>query len=119
MIALLILFLLVVVFLAFFIGMNLSNLCTLWIFKTYTEVPVAILVLIAFGAGIVFSLLLMLISKLRASMTTSAVESEVKKRVKSEKREKTEMKINKFKKNKKNKTDSSEELSDTPVNADN
>lgn len=119
MVFLLVLFLLVVIFLACFIGFNLSYTCTLWLFKTYENVHVAILVLIAFGAGIVFSLLLMLISKLKSSMTNSAVESEVKKRVKSEKREKTEQKLNKFKRGKKNKTETSEPLSDVTLNADN
>jgi len=107
MIFLLVLFLLVVVFLAFFIGMNLTNLCTLWLFKTYTEVPVAILVLISFGAGIVFSLLLLLISKFRSSMNNSATEAEIKRRLKTEKR------------NKKSKAVSSEQLSEAKENADN
>ncbi len=62
MIFLLVVFLLVVVFLAFFIGMNLSNLCTIWLFKTFTDVPVTLLVLIAFGSGIVVSLLLFIIA---------------------------------------------------------
>lgn len=63
MIATLVIFLFVIVFLAFFIGKNLSNLCTFWFFKTYTDLPVAILVFIAFAAGIVFSLILISLSK--------------------------------------------------------
>ena len=51
MIVSLILILLLIVFMAFFIGMNLSNACTFWFFKTYTDLPVAVLALIAFGAG--------------------------------------------------------------------
>ena len=51
MIVTLILILLIIVFMAFFIGMNLSNVCTFWFFKTYTDLPVAVLTLIAFGAG--------------------------------------------------------------------
>ena len=61
----LILFLAFVVFLAFFVGLNIGNTCTFWFFKTYTEIPVAVLVLIAFGAGIIVAILFMLIAKLR------------------------------------------------------
>ena len=35
---LLILFLAFVVFLAFFVGLNIGNTCTFWFFKTYTEI---------------------------------------------------------------------------------
>lgn len=63
MITTLVVFLLVIVFLAFFIGKNLSNVCTFWFFKTYTDLPVAVLVFIAFAAGIVFSLILISLSR--------------------------------------------------------
>ena len=66
MVVTLILILLIVIFMAFFIGMNLSNLCTFWFFKTYTNLPVSILALIAFGAGIVFALLFIFIAKMKA-----------------------------------------------------
>lgn len=69
----LIVFMLLSVFLAFFIGKNLSNLCTFWFFKTYTDLPVTVLVLIAFGAGIVFSLLLVLLTKFRSSSKNKSV----------------------------------------------
>ena len=61
----LIIFLAFVVFLAFFFGLNIGNACNFWFFKTYTEVPVAVLLLVAFGAGIVIAMLFMLIAKLR------------------------------------------------------
>ena len=64
MIAALIIILLVLIFLAFFIGKNLSNVCTLWLFKTYTDLSVMVVIFIAFAAGIVFSLLCYLIAKL-------------------------------------------------------
>ena len=51
---------------AFFIGMNLSNVCTFWFFKTYTNLPVSVLTLIAFGAGIIFALLFILVAKMKA-----------------------------------------------------
>ncbi len=51
---------------AFFIGLNLSNVCTFWFFKTYTELPVSVLALIAFGAGIIFALLFILVAKMKA-----------------------------------------------------
>ena len=59
----LILILLLVIFMAFFIGLNLSNVCTFWFFKTFTGLPVAVLALIAFGAGIIFTLLFILVAK--------------------------------------------------------
>ena len=64
----LVVLLLVIVFFAFFIAMNLSNICqSFWFFKTYTNIPVAVLVLIAFAAGIVVSILFFLVAKLKAS----------------------------------------------------
>ena len=62
----LVLILLLVIFMAFFIGLNLSNACTFWFFKTYTDLPVAVLALIAFGAGIIFALLFILVAKMKA-----------------------------------------------------
>lgn len=69
MVATLIILLLFVIFLAFFVGKNLGNLCTFWLFKTFENIPVAVLVLIAFGAGIVCSILFVLIAKIRAAST--------------------------------------------------
>ena len=66
MIVTLILILLLVIFMAFFIGLNLSNVCTFWFFKTFTGLPVAVLALIAFGAGIIFTLLFILVAKMKA-----------------------------------------------------
>ena len=66
MVVTLILILLIVIFMAFFIGLNLSNVCTFWFFKTYTDLPVAVLALIAFGAGIIFALLFILVAKMKA-----------------------------------------------------
>ncbi len=66
MIVTLILILLIVVFMAFFIGLNLSNVCTFWFFKTFEGLPVAVLALIAFGAGIIFALLFILVAKMKA-----------------------------------------------------
>ena len=63
MIAALIVILLIILFLAFFIGKNLSNVCTLWLFKTYTDKSVVVVIFIAFAAGIIFSLLCYLIAK--------------------------------------------------------
>ena len=63
MIAALIIILLIILFLAFFIGKNLSNVCTLWLFKTYTDKYVVVVIFVAFAAGIIFSLLCYLIAK--------------------------------------------------------
>ena len=63
MLAALIIILLIILFLAFFIGKNLTNVCTLWLFKTYTDKSVVVVIFIAFAAGIIFSLLCYLIAK--------------------------------------------------------
>ena len=63
MIAALIIILLIILFLAFFIGKNLSNVCTLWLFRTYTDKSIVVVIFIAFAAGIIFSLLCYLIAK--------------------------------------------------------
>ena len=51
---------------AFFVGLNLSNVCTFWFFKTFTDLPVAVLALIAFSAGIIFALLFIFVAKMKA-----------------------------------------------------
>ena len=66
MVVTLILILLIVVFMACFVGFNLSHVCDFWFFKTYTNLPVSVLALIAFGAGIVFALLFIFIAKMKA-----------------------------------------------------
>lgn len=63
---------------AFFIGLNLNNYCTFWFFKNFTELPVAILTLIAFGAGIIFALLFIFVAKMKAP-PTDAEERAVRK----------------------------------------
>ena len=63
MIAALIIILLIILFLAFFVGKNLANVCTFWFFKTYTDLSVTVIVFIAFAAGIIFSLLCYLVAK--------------------------------------------------------
>lgn len=61
----LILFLALVVFVAVFVGFNLSNTCTFWLFHTFTDVPVSLLVFGAFAAGIIFSILVIIAFKLK------------------------------------------------------
>ncbi len=85
----LILILLLVVFMAFFIGLNLSNVCTFWFFKTYTGLPVAVLALIAFGAGIIFALLFILVAKMKAPPS----DAEARAAKKLEKKAKAEEKL--------------------------
>ena len=89
MIVTLILILLLVIFMAFFIGLNLSNVCTFWFFKTFTVLPVAVLALIAFGAGIIFTLLFILVAKMKAP----ASDAEVRAQKKLEKKAKAEEKL--------------------------
>ena len=114
----LIVFLLVVIFFAFFIGKNLTNVCTFWFFKTFTELPVSVLVLIAFGVGIVFSILVFVIAKVKQS---SYKEITVPKKEKPAKaKEKIEKKERKIRKNKQEviKTPSAEST-EAPAPADN
>ena len=85
----LILILLLVVFMAFFIGLNLSNVCTFWFFKTYTGLPVSVLALIAFGAGIIFALLFILVAKMKAPPS----DAEARAAKKLEKKAKAEEKL--------------------------
>lgn len=73
MIVSLILLILVVIFLAFFIGLNISNSCTFWFFKTYTDVPVVTLAFIAFAAGVIIALLVILIAKLRTPTSNEKI----------------------------------------------
>ena len=88
--------LLVVIFLAFFVGKNLSNVCSFWFFKTFENLPVAVLVLIAFGVGIGFTFLIFLANKIKQSSkeetsTTSDKKTRAQKQVeKEEKRIKKE-----------------------------
>ena len=89
MIVSLILILLLIIFMAFFIGMNLSNVCTFWFFKTYTDLPVSVLALIAFGAGIIFALLFILVAKMKAP----ASDAEVRAQKKLEKKARAEEKL--------------------------
>lgn len=115
MIATLIIFLVLIIFLAFFIGKNLSNVCTFWLFKTYTDLPVAVLVLIAFGAGIVFSIIFTLFSKFKKSVRSENVPV-TNENEKSAKREKTERKLKKLSRKNKKQIDNS---SDETIIADN
>lgn len=87
----LILILAAIVFLAFFVGKNLTNTCTFWLFKTFEKLPVSMLVLIAFGAGIVFSILVVLIYKLRQPVSSADVDYEVSKRMKKEQQKKAKL----------------------------
>lgn len=103
MIVTLVCFLIVVVFMAFFIGFNIGENCNLWFFKTFEGIPVSVLVLLSFAAGIVFSLLLLTIYKLRKSSTANEVEKLADEKSKNDKRnlklrEKTEKKIRKLQK---------------------
>ncbi len=117
MVAALILILLVCVFLAFFVGKNITNLCTFWLFKTYTDLSVTVIVFIAFAAGIVFSLLCYLAAKLMKSSRKSEIDDASKNAKQQQKKqdhfdlkmEKLRMKMGKGKK-----TDSQEKSDDVP-----
>ena len=76
MIAALIGVLVIVVLIAIFIGKNLNNSCAIWFFRSFPETNVVVVIFIAFAAGIITSLLLLLIGKL---MTKAKAISEEKK----------------------------------------
>lgn len=73
----LILILLIIVFIALFVGFNLSNTCTLWLFKTFENLPVSVLVFVAFAAGIVVALLFLSVAKIKRSSKSADKEKEV------------------------------------------
>jgi len=115
----LVVLLLLIVFLAFFVGKNLSNVCTFWIFKTFTNLPVAILALICFGSGIVVSILVYLIAKLKKAASEDRIENAkeavLKQQEKSKAKTKKEIKRLE-KKNKKNlKIDSKNENNSSEI----
>lgn len=110
----LILLLAIVVFLAFFIGFNISNTCTFWFFNTYTDISVTTVAFISFAAGIVVALLIVLIAKLKTPVQKEIVTVEKPAKDKNLKKEikKIEAKNRKFKFGKK-KADSSNEGTST------
>ena len=96
MIAALILILLIFIFLAFFVGKNLTNICTFWFFKTYTDLSVTVIVFIAFAAGIIFSLLCYLVAKLiRASHENEVADAKNFAQKQQKKQEKIDQKVKK------------------------
>ena len=99
----LIVFLAIVIFMAVFIGKNLQNVCSLWLFKSFENVPSAVLVLFAFAAGIVFCILLIIIFKLKKSLADEPVDKSSVRL----KREKTEKKLKNLQAKNKNKEDGS------------
>ena len=103
MIFVLVLFILVFVFFAFFIGKNLSNVCNFWFFKSFENIPAAVLVLIAFSMGIAFSILIFIIAKIKQNTN---IEIEATRAERTEKanrrRERLEQKEKSLKKNKRN-----------------
>ena len=117
MIAALIIILLIILFLAFFIGKNLTNVCTLWLFKTYTDKSVVVVIFIAFAAGIIFSLLCYLIAKfIRLSHENEVADARNVGLKEKKKQEKLDKKIQKQEeKIKKKETKSSEKSSQSSV----
>lgn len=79
----LILIIMIIVFVAFFIGKNIDYTCTLWLFKTFENKPVSVLILSAFAAGILFALISLLLIKLNKSvnsMPEKPARSEIQKK---------------------------------------
>lgn len=125
----LIVFLLIVVFLAFFIGFNLDNVCTIWLFKLFENVPVSVLVFLSFAAGIVCSLIFILIGKFRNTFKSEvtgsdeAVEAKAeqikrKKEKAEEKKQKLEKKREKQSEIKSEKESQNAEKTNVPVSSD-
>ena len=118
MVVALILILLIFIFLAFFVGKNLTNICTFWFFKTYTDLSVTVIVFIAFAAGIIFSLLCYLVAKLiRASHENEVADAKNFAQKQQKKQEKIDKKIQKQeeKMKKKNAAVSEKPSEKTPV----
>jgi len=92
MIATLIFLILIVIFLAFFIGFNIQNNCNLWFFTNYTDVPVVLLIFIAFAAGVAIALLIVLFAKLRSPSKKEYVEVKSKEEKKKDKELKEKIK---------------------------
>lgn len=117
MIAALIIILLISLFLAFFIGKNLTNVCTLWLFKTYTDKSVVVVIFIAFAAGIIFSLLCYLIAKLVKTSHENEVADAKNFALKQKKKEdKQNKKLAKKAANVKTNLESAEQTTDKVVN---
>lgn len=117
MIAALIIILLIILFLAFFIGKNLTNVCTLWLFKTYTDKSVVVVIFIAFAAGIIFSLLCYLIAKLVKTSHENEVADAKNFALKQKKKEdKQNKKLAKKAANVKTNLESAEQTTDKVVN---
>lgn len=74
MISALIFIILIIIFIALFIGKNIGNLCNLWLFHTFENQQVSIMILIAFAAGIIFALISILLVKLAKSMKSEQDE---------------------------------------------
>lgn len=64
MIAVLVILVLLFIFISIFVGFNLSNTCNFWFFHHFTDVHVFVLVLFAFLAGVVLTLIAVLIGKI-------------------------------------------------------
>lgn len=114
----LILIILIVIFLAFFIGKNISNICTFWFFKTYTDVPVATLTFIVFAVGIIVALLVILFAKLKTPSTKEKIEIKSKNKDLKNEVKNLEKKNRKFKFGK-NKSDSEKGEVQTPTATEN
>ncbi len=72
----LIIFILLIAFLCCFFGFNLTNMANLWLFTTFENVPVAVVVLISFGAGMVFAVLCIFLGKLKKSLSSGTESSD-------------------------------------------
>ena len=93
----LILILAIVIFLAFFIGKNLTFVSTIWFFKTYEGVNISVIVFASFAAGVIFALACILIYKLaQASRVEPEVENEKQKLRRQKQQLKTEKQLAKL-----------------------
>lgn len=76
MVFVLICILVLVILIALFIGKNLDNTTAIWLFKTFEDTNVAVIVFTAFAVGIIFTLLLLGISKLYKYTKEQSIETE-------------------------------------------
>ena len=82
---------LIIVFIAFLIGKNLENLCTVWFFSEFQDISVIVLIFVAFCAGVLTALLFMLFAKVikyskQKNTATTEIQTVKERKIKKDKK---------------------------------
>lgn len=64
----------IIVMIAMFVGKNLAYSTPIWLFKTFDETNVVVIVFLAFAAGMVFAVLCILLAKIMQAAKSSEEE---------------------------------------------